>query len=271
MCLCVSLCEKEEVEVLRQVVAQLNDEQTALARGLTSGVFDRTDSIRQRARHRQVTRAILNWLITRQNFERSPSFVRTAIQSEVRGAGQDVDLIVNQNNVADALAAAHEALQEQTAQQEETNLPAGGGALVHLRSCAAAAAAAASDPRQPGATCQHVSTSATPPQRRRAFCLVGAGRERPAKKARPRTKQGTPYPRASAVQTCVDSADELIRSEANEVAEVVKGIPLSEKEAKALERELLLSPPAGRVDFGPRGSSDSSCDSASDSDLDLDC
>ena len=72
MCLCVSLCEKEEVEVLRQVVAQLNDEQTALARGLTSGVFDRTDSIRQRARHRQVTKAILCWLTVRQNFERSP-------------------------------------------------------------------------------------------------------------------------------------------------------------------------------------------------------
>ena len=62
--------------------------------------------------------------------------------------------------------------------------------------------------------------STTTPERRRAFCLVGVGQERPGKRARtlqPRTNQGTPHPRTatskSAVQSAIDSADELIAGE----------------------------------------------------------
>ena len=75
-------------------------------------------------------------------------------------------------------------------------------------------------------------------------------------------------PPLASVSAPTDSADELSDSES--VAAVVEGIPLTKEEAEALRDSQLLSPPAGRVDFGPR--TDSDCESASDSsESEVDC
>ena len=90
------------------------------------------------------------------------------------------------------------------------------------------------------------------PTRRRGFCLSVGVTERPAKKAKaPRGKQGTPHPRASAVQEAIDSADDL---------------DLSDLEAEGLPVEELLSPEVGAVDFGPRTDQEEQGGSDSDSD-----
>ena len=72
MCLRVSV--KLEKEILQQVVTLLNEEEQALARGLTTGQFDRSDAVRQRDKHREVTKTLLTWLVRRQTFERSPAW-----------------------------------------------------------------------------------------------------------------------------------------------------------------------------------------------------
>ena len=56
------------------VVSLLNEEEQALARGLTTGIFDRSDAVRQRDKHREVTKTLLTWLVRRQTFERSPAW-----------------------------------------------------------------------------------------------------------------------------------------------------------------------------------------------------
>lgn len=251
---------QEENQILQQVATWIHEEQVDLARGLTTGRFDREDSIRVRRRHRRITGVVLAWLTHRQSFERSPNFARSRLIAEIRRRSQEVDTVVDANELASAYGEVVQALQEQ--QEQTAASPAGGGA----RSCAveAAATAAADDLRRLDTADPRLrldTADTNTPQRRRAFCLVGAGQERPGKRARsqPRTKQGTPHPRASTVQSAIDSADELIASEREqdnisdeEIGLVVTGIPLTEKESRVLRESQLLSPPAGSVDFGPR-------------------
>ena len=76
LCSCV---QQEEKEILQQVATWIHEEQVDLARGLTSGRFDREDSIRVRRRHRRITGVVLAWLTHRQSFERSPNFARSRL------------------------------------------------------------------------------------------------------------------------------------------------------------------------------------------------
>ena len=278
MPLCLWVTQQQE-QILQQVALLLHEEQADLARGLTTGRFDREDSIRLRRRHRRITSVVLTWLQHRQGFERSSAFARPALVADIRNGSQSVDTVYEANGRASVLGEVVQVLQEQ---QVNTAAASAGGTL-QQRSCAAEAAATANDLCRPGDPRLQPSTSSTvTPERRRAFCLVGVGRERPGKRARtlpPRTSQGTPHPRTatskSAVQSAIDSADELIAGEDitnEEVGLVAEGIPLTNEECKALRESQLLSPPAGSVDFGPRsdcGSEDSDCaDSSSCSDLD---
>ena len=229
---------QQEALTLRRIVGLLRDQQLAIANGATTGEFDRDDSARHRNLERALTNELHAWCLLRQEFQRSPEFLRTALVNEIRQLSTDVDAIVQQNDLAGILTEVCQALQEGESGQHElttTTAPTAAAAAAP-RSCAAqfaaqqlpaGAAGGGSPPYQPAT-----------PTRRRTFCLAVGVNTRPAKKAR--GKQGTPHPRHSAVQAAIDSADE--------------DLDLSDLEAEDLD-DLpagLLSPEAGSVDFGPR-------------------
>ena len=110
---------QQEALTLRRIVGLLRDQQLAIAKGATTGEFDQDDSARHQNLERALTNELHAWCLLRQEFQRSPEFLRTALVNEIWQLSTDVDAIVQQNDLAGILTEVCQALQEGESGQHE--------------------------------------------------------------------------------------------------------------------------------------------------------
>ena len=117
------VCLQAEALILRRIAELLRDQQAAIAHGAATAEFDRDASASHRTKERALTSEILGWACLRQDFQRSPDFLRSALIAEIRQVSGDVDAIVEQNYLAGVLDEVCQALQEgEVAQQLQQRL-----------------------------------------------------------------------------------------------------------------------------------------------------
>ena len=87
----------------RRIAELLRDQQAAIAHGAATAEFDRDSSASHRTKERALTSEILGWACLRQDFQRSPDFLRSALIAEIRQVSGDVDAIVEQNDLVGVL------------------------------------------------------------------------------------------------------------------------------------------------------------------------
>ena len=112
--------EEAQEQAFLAVVAQLRDSAESLEQALLSGTVTRWQADALRGHHRATTQRLLELLVSRQLFERSPGFSRSGFQRSLRASLESPAAISAAADRATRLTQCCEALLNAPLKQEET-------------------------------------------------------------------------------------------------------------------------------------------------------